>query len=255
MGLFKSKEERRLERDIKIRQGIRRIEKAIAEQNKFADEFVKNARHAKEIGDMASYQFIRNSLKKTATIKKLLERQLLAVKNALLIKRQAEASADFAAAMSTVSTSLNSSATLIMTDYYKRLLRPRATEREAMRVLYAGTVVWGILGTATAFLLVNVQSALDAWWTLSSIFSGGILGLFLLGLISRRARNPAAVTAVTVGLLVIGWAVLSQSNWWPASLDFLRSPFHKFMVIVVGTLTILLVGLTVSAFTSARGGR
>ena len=99
MGLFKSKEERRLERDIKIRQGIRRIEKAIAEQNKFSDEFVKNARHAKQIGDQASYQFIRNSLKKTATIRKILERQLLAVKNALLIKRQAEASADFAAAM------------------------------------------------------------------------------------------------------------------------------------------------------------
>jgi hypothetical protein len=99
MGLFKSKEERRLERDIKIRQGIRRIEKAIAEQNKFSDEFVKNARRAKQIGDMASYQFVRNSLKKTATIRKLLERQLLAVKNALLIKRQAEASADFATAM------------------------------------------------------------------------------------------------------------------------------------------------------------
>lgn len=99
MGLFKSKEERRLERDMKIRQGIRRIEKSIAEQNKFSDEFVKNARHARQIGDMAQYQFIRNSLKKTATIKKLLERQLLAVKNALLIKRQAEASADFASAM------------------------------------------------------------------------------------------------------------------------------------------------------------
>lgn len=104
MGLFKSKEERRLERDIKIRQGIRRIEKSIAEQNKFSDEFVKNARHARQIGDMASYQFIRNSLKKTATIKKMLERQLLAVKNALLIKRQAEASADFAAAMSTMAS-------------------------------------------------------------------------------------------------------------------------------------------------------
>jgi hypothetical protein len=102
MGLFKSKEERRMERDIKVRQGIRRIEKAIAEQNKFSDEFVKNARHAKQIGDMASFQFIRNSLKKTATIRKLLERQLLAVKNALLIKRQAEASADFAAAMATM---------------------------------------------------------------------------------------------------------------------------------------------------------
>ncbi|MCA9242578.1 MAG: hypothetical protein KDA32_01385 [Phycisphaerales bacterium] len=99
MGLFKSKEERRIERDMKIRQGIRRIEKAIAEQNKFQDEFVKNARQAKAIGDQSSYQFIRNSLKKTATIKKLLERQHLAVKNALLIKRQAEAAADFGEAM------------------------------------------------------------------------------------------------------------------------------------------------------------
>lgn len=102
MGLFKSAEERRMERDMKIRQGIRRIEKAITEQNKFTDEFVKNARHAKQIGDLSSYAFIRNSLKKTATIKKMLERQLLAVKNALLIKRQAEASADFAGAMSTM---------------------------------------------------------------------------------------------------------------------------------------------------------
>jgi hypothetical protein len=102
MSLFKSSEERRIERDIKIRQGIRRIEKAIAEQGKFTDEFVRNARRAKEIGDNGQYVFIRNSLKKTATIKKMLERQLLAVKNALLIKRQAEASSDFVQAMSTM---------------------------------------------------------------------------------------------------------------------------------------------------------
>jgi len=102
MSLFKSAEDRRIERDIKIRQGIRRIEKAITEQNKFTDEFVKNARKAKQIGDNGQYVFIRNSLKKTATIKKMLERQLLAVKNALLIKRQAEASSDFVQAMSTM---------------------------------------------------------------------------------------------------------------------------------------------------------
>lgn len=102
MSLFKSAEERRIERDIKIRQGIRRIEKSIAEQNKFTDEFIKNARRAKEIGDESQYQFIRNTLKKTATVKKMLERQLLAVKNALIIKRQAEASTDFAEAMGTM---------------------------------------------------------------------------------------------------------------------------------------------------------
>ncbi len=106
MGLFKSPEERRIERDIKIRQGIRRIEKSIREQGKFQDEFIKNARHAKKIGDTSQYQFIRNSLKKTATIRKMLERQLLSVKNALLIKRQAEASADFAQAMGIMATEI-----------------------------------------------------------------------------------------------------------------------------------------------------
>lgn len=100
MGLFKSAEERRIERDIRIRQGIRRIEKAIREQAKFQDEFIHNAQNAKKIGDNAQLNFIKNSLKKTATIRKLLERQLLSVKNALLIKRQAEASADFASSMS-----------------------------------------------------------------------------------------------------------------------------------------------------------
>jgi cysteinyl-tRNA synthetase len=107
MSLFKSEEERRIERDIKIRQGIRRIEKAISEQNKFTDEFVKNARRAKQIGDNNQYIFIRNSLKKTATVKKMLERQLLAVKNALIIKRQAEASSDFAGAMGTMAREIS----------------------------------------------------------------------------------------------------------------------------------------------------
>ncbi len=106
MGLFKSEEERRIERDIKIRQGIRRIEKSIREQGKFQDDFIKNAQQAKKIGDMDQYRFIRNSLKKTATIRKMLERQLLSVKNALLIKRQAEASADFAQAMGTMATEI-----------------------------------------------------------------------------------------------------------------------------------------------------
>jgi hypothetical protein len=106
MGLFKSAEERRIERDIKIRQGIRRIEKSIREQGKFQDEFIRNAQHAKKIGDMSQYAFIRNSLKKTATIRKMLERQLLSVKNALLIKKQAEASADFASAMGMMATEI-----------------------------------------------------------------------------------------------------------------------------------------------------
>ncbi|HEX8911223.1 MAG TPA: hypothetical protein VF796_02605 [Humisphaera sp.] len=99
MGLFKSKEERKMEREMKIRSGMRAIEKSIRQQEKFAGDFIKNAQHAKKIGDEGQYQFIRNALKKTHTVKRMLERQLLSIKNAMLIQQQAAASAEFAQSM------------------------------------------------------------------------------------------------------------------------------------------------------------
>src|SRR4051794_38802141 len=99
MGLFKSKEERRIERDMKIRQGIRSIERSIRQQEKFSEDFIKNARHAQQIGDKNQYLFIRSALKKTAAVKKMLERQLLAIKNAMLIQQQAASSQQFAESM------------------------------------------------------------------------------------------------------------------------------------------------------------
>src|SRR3954452_1136422 len=99
MGLFKSKDERRIEREMKIRSGMRAIERSIRQQEKFAEDFIKNAQHARKIGDQGQYLFIRNALKKTATVKKMLERQLLAIKNAMLIQQQAAASAQFAESM------------------------------------------------------------------------------------------------------------------------------------------------------------
>src|ERR1043165_3780062 len=100
MGLFKSKEERRIEREMKIRSGMRSIEKSIRQQEKFSEDFIANARRAKQIGDEGQYQFIRGALKKTATVKKMLERQLLAIKNAMLIQQQAASSQQFAESMS-----------------------------------------------------------------------------------------------------------------------------------------------------------
>ena len=99
MGLFKSKDERRIEREMKIRQGVRSIEKSIRQQEKFTEDFIKNARHAQQIGDQGQYAFIRSALKKTAAVKKMLERQLLSIKNAMLIQQQAAASQQFAESM------------------------------------------------------------------------------------------------------------------------------------------------------------
>src|SRR6266513_3405378 len=99
MGLFKSKDERRIEREMKVKAGIRSIERSIRQQEKFAEDFIKNARHARQIGDNGQYLFIRGALKKTAAVKKMLERQLLAIRNAMLIQQQAAASAQFAESM------------------------------------------------------------------------------------------------------------------------------------------------------------
>jgi hypothetical protein len=107
MGLFKSKDERRVEREMKIRQGIRAIERSVRQQEKFSEDFIKNAQHARKIGDNQQYLFIRGALKKTAAVKKMLERQLLGIKNAMLIHQQAESSRQFAESMNVMAAEIS----------------------------------------------------------------------------------------------------------------------------------------------------
>ena len=134
----------------------------------------------------------------------------------------------FAAGMSTIATSVTSLSTIILTDYYQRF-RKHAGNRERMLVLKLSSVGVGVAGILVAFAFMSVQSALDAWWALASIFSGGMLGLFLLGYISRKARNFDAVLGVVCGVILVCWIVIS--------------PFvHANLAIVFGTLLIFLVG-------------
>jgi SSS family solute:Na+ symporter len=161
----------------------------------------------------------------------------------------------FAAAMSTVSTSLNSSVTLLLSDYSQRYINGQASERQSMLFLYGTTVVWGALGTliGLAIAISGQKSALDAWWVMSGIFSGGMIGLFLLGMISKRADNAAAVTAVCVGVLVIMWMTASNITGLGEKVPALSwlegtSPFHNFMIPVIGTVTIVLLGFLYGQF-------
>ncbi len=155
----------------------------------------------------------------------------------------------FAAAMSSVDTSLNSSATVILCDFYQPYINPDADEKTRMKVLRIATVLWGIVGTAVALLMIGAASVLDIWWKLSGLFAGGMLGLFLLGLISRKANNAAAITGVITGVLILIWVALSPESALPKNL---QSPFHANMAIVIGTLSIFLVGLLVSRFTQNK---
>lgn len=150
-----------------------------------------------------------------------------------------------AAAMSTIDTSLNSSATITLKDLWGRLVRKgrEVSEPESMKILRISTIGWGIIGTGTALLLTgNAKNILDIWWQLSGIFAGGMLGLFLLGLIVRKAGNAAAATGVTIGVIVVFWM---SASWVPENL---KPVLHSNLTIVVGTLTIFLVGLVVSRF-------
>jgi len=78
-----------------------------------------------------------------------------------------------------------------------------------MNVLYISSLIFGILGIGVGFAMINVKSALDAWWGLASIFSGGMLGLFLLGYFAKKAKNFDAAIGVIIGVFVILWLSIS----------------------------------------------
>ena len=148
----------------------------------------------------------------------------------------------FAAGMSSISTSLNSSATVILTDYYERYFQKKADNKKSMRVLYLATFLMGVLGVGAALAMTQVKSALDAWWGLSSIFSGGMLGLFLLGYFSKKIRNIDAAIGVTLGCLAICWVSLSPVYFTEGKWISFKSTLNTNLAIVIGTIVIFLSG-------------
>jgi solute:Na+ symporter, SSS family len=161
-------------------------------------------------------------------------------------------------------SSFNCIATLFHCDVYKRYLRPKASEREAMFVLRGTTLACGVIGVLVAIAMTQAKQVLDVWWELAGIAAGGMLGLFLLGIISRRANNRSAIIAVSVGTLAIIWMTLSLNTFqslvrkaWPTFampewFVAIQFPWHGFMVPVVGTALIVVIGVIAGRFEKAR---
>ena len=153
----------------------------------------------------------------------------------------------FSAGMSTVSTSLNSTATIFLTDYYRRYINKQAGDLSSMNVLRVSSLITGLLGIMIAILLVGVESVLDAWWALASIFSGGMLGLFLLGFIVKKSGKTEAIIGVILGVILIVWMSLSPIMFTEGIMAAFRSPFHSNLTIVFGTTTIFLSGFLITS--------
>jgi SSS family solute:Na+ symporter len=150
------------------------------------------------------------------------------------------------AAMSTISSGMNSSATVFLKDIYQRYIDKSITPKKEMLVLYFATASMGVLAIVTGIAMIGVKSILDLWWQLAGIFSGGMLGLFLLGMISKTAGNVEAKLATVIGILVILW--MTFSSMFPEKYETLKNPFHLNMIIVIGTLSIFLTGILIGSF-------
>jgi solute:Na+ symporter, SSS family len=113
-----------------------------------------------------------------------------------------------AAAMSNLSAALNSLASTTVLDLWKPLLgitKPGGSASDAIwlaRSRYA-TVIWGIVLMGVALLARQWGNVLQAGLSIASIVYGSLLGVFLLGLFTRRVGEIAAMCGMSVGLVLL----------------------------------------------------
>ena len=105
----------------------------------------------------------------------------------------------FSAAMGTLAGSLNASASTIVNDLY-RPFTGQNDERHLVRVSRAVTVVWGCVLSAVAFGARRLEdNVVNNALAIASFVSGILLGLFLLGILTRRVGQSAALVGVLAG--------------------------------------------------------
>jgi SSS family transporter len=110
----------------------------------------------------------------------------------------------FAAAQSTLSSSMNSVATAYVTDFHRRL-RPRETEAHYFKVARLSTLAVGVVGTLSALLIstFEVRSLYTAFLEIIGLLGGSLSGLFLLGIFSRSAHGRGAVAGALISAGVV----------------------------------------------------
>lgn len=152
-----------------------------------------------------------------------------------------------AAAMSTLSSSLNSSASAVVADFY-RPMRPGKDDTHYLRVSQLLTVVWGVLQTAVALGSLWVgsrRSVIDQVLTVAGITTGLLLGLFLLGSLSRPVRSGAALAGFACGAVIL-LGVWLPSTWGDALVGF---PWYA----PIGMLSTFLIAFVLDRWVLGNG--
>lgn len=148
----------------------------------------------------------------------------------------------FAAAMSTLSSSLNSSAAAFCTDIYLPLRAGSGTPANAMKVGRMATVGFGIVQAGIAILFAMLgsdESTVSNVLKISGFATGPVLGLYLLAVFAPRVDQRAAVGGFIAGVAILSWLAMGTALYWP-------------WYALAGALATLLCGVTLSLLLPAR---
>ena len=161
-----------------------------------------------------------------------------------------------AAAISSLDSDLNCLSAIFMEDYYTRF-KPRSTEKQR---LFIGKIVIVLAGIASIFIAMYYvqkegKGVLGIIFTLYSIFSGGIAGMFLLGIFSKKANKQGVYIGIGASIIFTAYAILTSTSLGTGSekhllLDFGRYNFthHKYMLGVYSHIVLFVVGYVASLF-------
>ncbi len=149
----------------------------------------------------------------------------------------------FAAAMSSLSSSINSMASASAYDFWAPLA---GAEDDDVRTFRAGrvlTLIWALLLVGVAILYIPLSedsTAVEVALTIASLVYGGLLGAFFLGIVDRRADQRGVIVGIASGVAVVTsvWAFAPGAVGWP-------------WFVLMGTV----VTMTVGAVTSRLAGR
>jgi solute:Na+ symporter, SSS family len=148
----------------------------------------------------------------------------------------------FAAAMSTLSSSLNSSAATSTADFYIPLTGGARSDGHYLRTSRIFTAGWGLVQIGVALLAIRLSSrVVDEVLGIASFTNGVILGVFLLGTLTRRVGQGAAFTGMIAGASLM----LAVRFFTPVSWQW---------YVLIGSLTTFSAGLAASYLPGAKPG-
>lgn len=121
----------------------------------------------------------------------------------------------FAAAMSTLSSSLNSLSATAVTDFYRPLFAPNESDHHYLNVSRLFTALWGVVQIIVAMIAIAMKGrGVDAVLAVASFTNGPVLGLFLLSTLTRRVGPTGALAGVVLGVAGMAFVGLQLKVSW-----------------------------------------